>query len=132
MEKRIEEQVAREVKAMSRKEIIIKAIEGKLTWLQAATILGMTARHMRRLKKKYEEFGYGGLRDYRGGKPRRKRIPVETIKELCRLKREKYADFSTKHFHEFATEKHGLMISYNWTRIVLQEANALPLHRTIF
>ena len=41
---------------MTRKEIIIKAIEGKLTWLQAATILGMTARNMRRLEVDLEEY----------------------------------------------------------------------------
>jgi hypothetical protein len=31
-------------------------------------------------------------------------------------------DFSIKHFHEFVTEKHGLELSYTWTRLVLQEA----------
>src|SRR5438093_631022 len=34
--------VLREAKAMTRKEVIVKAIEGRLTWLQAADILGMT------------------------------------------------------------------------------------------
>lgn len=123
METRIEKQVAREAKAMTRKEVIIKAIEGKLTWIQAAGVLGITARHMRRLKQKFEKHGYGGLRDHRGGKPRRKRIPVKTIEELCRLKRDVYPDFNMKHFHEFATEKHGLEISYNWARIVLESAD---------
>ena len=107
---------------MTRNEIIIKAIEGRITWIQAASILGITDRHMRRLKKRYMEFGYEGLRDYRGGRPRWKRIAVKTIQQLCKLRREQYMDFSVKHFHEFATERHGLEISYNWARIVLQEA----------
>ena len=119
---RIEMVIAREVKVMTRKEVVLKAIEQKISWIQAADILGITARQMRRVKVRYEKYGYGGLRDYRGGKPRRKRIPIKVIQEICRLKREVYPDFSTKHFHEYAVEKHGLEISYNWARIVLEEA----------
>src|SRR5438093_8137597 len=95
--------VLREAKAMTRKEVIVKAIEGRLTWLQAADILGMTARHMRRLKRLFERRGYDGLVDQRGLRPRRKRIPLRTIRALCRLRRERYADFSIRHFWERAT-----------------------------
>jgi hypothetical protein len=49
-------------------------------------------------------------------------FPPEVIGELCRLKREVYPDFSVRHFYEKATEKHGLGLSYNWARLVLQEA----------
>lgn len=107
---------------MTRKEVILKAIEGRITWVQAAEVLGMSARHMRRLKARYEKYGFGGLRDGRSGRPRRKRIPTKTIQTLCRLRRETYMDFSVKHFHEVVTEKHGLRLSYTWTRLVLQEA----------
>lgn len=118
----IERRIAQEAKALTRKEVILKAIEGRLTWLQAATVLGISPRQMRRLKEKYERYGFGGLRDMRSGTPRRKRIPVETIRELLRLRRERYPDFSVKHFYEFATEKHGLRLSYTWAKLVLQEA----------
>lgn len=122
MKTHIERQVAREAKVMTRNEVILKAIEGRITWVQAADICRMTPRHMRRLKHRYEQHGFDGIVDHRGGRPRRKRIPLKTIEELCRLKREVYAEFSTKHFHEFATEKHGLRISYKWTLHVLQAA----------
>ncbi len=120
--KSIEHRVAQEAKAVTRKEIILKAIEGKLSWLHAADILGITPRHIRRLKKDYERGGWGGLRDHRVGTPRRKRISPATIRELLRLRRERYPDFSIQHFYDFATEKHGLKLSYTWTRVVLQEA----------
>jgi transposase len=113
--------IAREAKAMTRQEVILKAIAGKLSWIQAAEILGVTARHLRRLRQSFEEFGYNGLQDFRAGSPRRKRIPLKTIEKLMKLREEKYMDFSLKHFHEYATEKHGLEISYNWARLVLQE-----------
>ena len=54
---------------MSRKEVIVKTVAGELTWIQAADILGITARHLRRLKQRWERHGYDGLVDYRGGKP---------------------------------------------------------------
>ena len=117
-----ERAVAMEARAMTRAQVIVKAIEGRITWIDAATILGISARHMRRVKQRYERIGFGGLRDYRAGAQRRKRIPMATIEELCRLKRDRYADFSIRHFHEQITEKHGLEISYSWTRIVLQAA----------
>lgn len=107
---------------MTRKEVILKAINKTISWIQAADILGVTPRHMRRLKKRWETGGYGGLRDCRGGKPRRRRIPLKDIEELCRLKKEIYPDFSVQHFYEYAVKKHGLLISYNWARIVLEEA----------
>jgi transposase len=122
----IARRVARESKAMTRKEVIVKAIEGRLTWLAAADILDVTPRHMRRLRELYERTGYDGLVDQRGGTSRRKRIPLATIRELCRLRRERYRDFSIQHFWEQATEKHGLRLSYTWTRVVLQAAGLAP------
>lgn len=114
--------VAGRVRIVTVKDVIVKAIDGQISWIQAAEILGITARHMRRLKVRYEKDGYKGLVDKRAGRPRRKRIAVETIKEICRLKREVYADFSVQHFWEHATEKHGLKLSYQWTLHVLQAA----------
>lgn len=115
-----------EYKAMTRKEVIVRAIDGRLTWIAAADILGITARHMRRLKLAYERQGYGGLVDQRGRIARRRRIPVPTIARLCRLRRERYADFSIRHFWEKATEIHGVTLSYTWTRAVLQAAGLAP------
>lgn len=119
---RYEAEIAREAKRMMRKEVMIKAINKQITWIQAAGILGISARQMRRLKVRYERQGYDGLADHRGGRPRRKRIAVKTIQELCRLKKEIYPDFSVRHFHEYAVQKHGIAISYNWARIVLEGA----------
>lgn len=115
-------EVARKAKAMTRREIVVRAAAKVITWSAAAVILGVTDRHMRRIREKYEEFGVAGLMDQRGHKPRARRVSLETIEEVCRLKREVYPDFSMKHFHEQATEKHGLKLSYTLTRSVLQDA----------
>ena len=118
----IERRIAQKAKAMTREQVIVKAIEKRITWLQAADILGMTARHVRRIRTKVEEFGLSVLKDKRAGTLRRKRVPTATIEALCHLKRERYPDFSVRHFHEFATEKHGLKLSYTLAKTVLQAA----------
>jgi hypothetical protein len=108
---------------MTRAEIVLKALNKELTWIQAAQILGITDRHMRRLKEKYIVHGFGGLRDCGAGRVRRSRIATSTIAQLCELrKREGYKDMSVQHFWEHVTEKHALKLSYNWTRLVLQKA----------
>lgn len=106
---------------MTRREVIQKAIEKHITWVQAATICGVTPRHMSRLRERYERLGIDGLRDGRGGKAQPRRISEETEREVCRLKEEDYPDFSVRHFHEFAVRDHGLKLGYTWTLVVLQK-----------
>jgi transposase len=112
---------AQESKAMTRQEVIKKAVEGAIHWVQAADILQVSPRHLRRLRERYEKFGYPGLRDGRGGWLQRPaRIPPEVVEEICRLKREVYPDFSVRHFHDFAVARHGVKVSYTWVKDILQ------------
>jgi Helix-turn-helix domain len=116
----IENLVAREAKAMTRQEVIQKAMAGRISWIQAADICRVTERHMRRLRDRYERFSVGGLRDGRAGKQQPSTIDGAVVEELCRLKREIYQEFNIRHFHQFATEKHGLKVSYTTTKNILQ------------
>src|ERR1700730_6519922 len=103
----IERRVRREARAMTRREVITKAIAKQLSWVQAAEIVGVTPRQMLRIRWRVEHYGLDAVMDQRGGRPRRKRIKAGTIELLCRLKRDVYADFSLQHFYEYVTEKHG-------------------------
>ena len=94
----IERRVQREARAMTRREVITKAIARDLNWVQAAQVLGITMRQMRRIRRGYERWGMSAVMDQRGGRPRRKRISVGTIEMMCRLKREVSPDFSIRHF----------------------------------
>jgi transposase len=80
---------------------------------------------MRRIRWRVEHYGLDAVMDQRGGRPRRKRIKAGTIELLCRLKRDIYPDFSLQHFYEHVTEKHGVKVSYNWLRLMLQEAGVV-------
>src|SRR5260370_35360162 len=62
-------------RAMKVQDVMLQAMAKKITWWQAAEILGISDRHMRRWREGYEEQGYNGLMDRRGGKPRRPRGP---------------------------------------------------------
>ena len=52
-------------RAMKVQEVILKAISGQLQWWQAAEILGVSCRTMRRWKARYQQRGYDGLLDRR-------------------------------------------------------------------
>src|SRR5258708_25810620 len=62
-------------RAMKVQEVILRAMAKKITWWQAAEILGLSDRSMRRWRGRYEEVGYDGLFDRRQGKPPPKRGP---------------------------------------------------------
>jgi transposase len=121
----IERRVGREVRAMTRREVITKAIAGQLSWVQAAEVLAITPRQLRRIRRAIEQHGMEAVMDQRGGRPRRRRIKAGTIALLCRLKRDIYPDFSVQHFYEQVTEKHAVKVSYNWLRLMLQEAGVV-------
>lgn len=52
-------------RAMTRQEVILRAFAKKLSWIEAAEILGISARHLRRIKQAYEERGFHALFDGR-------------------------------------------------------------------
>jgi len=65
-------------RAMKVQDVMLQAMAKKITWWQAAEILGISDRHMRRWRERYVEEGYNGLLDRRRGKPSRRRVPVAT------------------------------------------------------
>jgi transposase len=112
-------------RAMKVQEVILRAVAKKITWIQAAEILGVSPRHMRRWKEKYEQFGFHALFDGRRGKASPRRVPAAVLEEVLRLYRERYFDLNVKHFHEKLVGEHGHTVSYTWTKGVLQGAGLI-------
>ncbi|HLI30958.1 MAG TPA: helix-turn-helix domain-containing protein, partial [Terriglobia bacterium] len=54
-------------RTMKIQEVILRAIGKRITWWQAAEIMGISDRQMRRWKRRYEAYGYDGLYDRRKG-----------------------------------------------------------------
>jgi len=68
---------AREVeRTMKVQEVILRALAKKISWMQAAEILGVSDRTMRRWKYGYEKYGFRALFDKRNGKPSWKKTPT--------------------------------------------------------
>jgi transposase len=109
-------------RAMKVQEVILRAVAKKITWIQAAEILGVSPRHMRRWKEKYEQFGFHALFDGRRGRTSPRRVPSAVLDEVLRLYREQYFDLNVRHFHEKLVSEHGFSLSYTWTKGVLQGA----------
>jgi transposase len=107
---------------MKRQDVLWKAMARKITWWQAAEIIGVTDRTMRRWRERLEQDGYSGLADRRKGKPSFRRVPLATCEEVLRLYQEQYFDLSIRHFHEKLQEEHGLELSYTWVQQALQGA----------
>ena len=116
-------------RAMKVQDVMLQAMAKKITWWQAAEILGISDRHMRRWRERYVEEGYNGLLDRRRGKPSHRRVPVATVEKVFALYREKYFDLNVQHFHEKLAAEHGIELSYTWVKQALQGAGLVARGR---
>jgi len=110
-------------------EVIMRAMSKEITWWQAAEIIGISCRQMRRWKERWEQHGYEGLFDRRRGHPSQKRVAVETLQAVLRLYREQYFDFNVRHFHEKLVAQHDCKLSYTWVKTALQTAGLVKRGR---
>src|SRR5260370_12578783 len=103
-------------------EVLLRATAGKIKWWQAAELIGISERQMRRLRKRLEEQGPTGLLDRRRRKPSSRRVPKAQAEEVLSLYRDKYFDLNVRHFHEKVSEEHQIGLSYTWVKQALQGA----------
>jgi len=116
-------------RAMKLQDVMLRAMARRITWYQAAEILGISCRQMQRWKTRFEHEGYEGLFDRRRGVPSPKRVPLETVETVLRLYQEQYFDFNVRHFHEQLQSEHGIELSYTWVKDALQGAGLVKRRR---
>jgi transposase InsO family protein len=90
-------------------------------------LLGISERHFRRLRDRYDAEGAEGLIDRRRGRKSGRRAPVDWIEFVVEQYRTRYFDFTVKHFHEALCAEHGFALSYTWTKTVLQQRGLVPV-----
>ncbi len=73
-------------RAMKLQEVLLRAASGKIKWWQAAELIGISERQLRRRRKRYEEEGYQGLLDRRR-KPSSRRVAKKQAEEVLSLYR---------------------------------------------
>lgn len=93
-----------------------------LSCIEAAEVLGISERHFRRLRDRYEADGAEGLIDRRRGRISGRRVAVDRIEWVLEQYRTRYFDFTVKHFHERLVSEHRFELGYTWTKRVLQDA----------
>jgi transposase len=109
-------------RAMKIREVITRAMSGKINWLEAAEIIGISDRSMRRWRKRLDVQGYEGLFDRRTRRPSARRIDMATVEKMLKLYREKYFDLNVKHFVEKLHSQEEISLSYTWVKTALQNA----------
>ena len=100
-------------RAMKVQDVMLQAMAKKITWWQAAEILVISDRHMRRWREGYEQEGYNGLCDRRLGKPSSRRVPLAVVEKVLALYREKYFDLNVQHFHQKLAGEHQIELIHS-------------------
>jgi hypothetical protein len=101
----------------------------RLSGEEAGELLGMSGPNFRRLCVRYEEDGVEGLRNRRNGKVSPRRAPARELERMHELYRERYSDFTVKHFHEQLVKRHHYKLCYTVTKASLQAAGLVAKAR---
>ena len=119
---------------MSRNErkrmTIMAGVRGKeLTQVQAAKLMGLGYRQTKRLWRRYQEEGDGGLIHRLRGKPGlRRKAPALRAQVLARYAEERYADFGPTLLAE-ELAKEGIVVDHDTVRRWLLAAGKLTVRR---
>jgi transposase len=107
---------------MKARQVILRAIARKITWNQAADVLGISYSAMERLRQLYIRRGYDGFWVRAIRRPRQRHVPLETVEKVLLLYQKTYSHISLRSFHEKLKEKHGIDLSYEWVAQAVCEA----------
>ena len=115
-------------RTMKIQEVFGKVRAGSLLWREAAEVLGVDPRTMRRWREVVEDGGFKALLDKRHRSPSPKRAPEAVRNEVLKLYRDAYRDWNVKHFHE-KLQGQGIKLSYTWVKNLLQETKLVQKTR---
>jgi transposase len=96
---------------ITRLEVMQRMKDKRLSQREAAEMLGMSVRQVKRLYRAYKERGAAGLISARRGKASNHRLDPEVVQQATDLIYERYRDFGPTLAHEKLVEVHGLKLS---------------------
>ncbi len=102
--------------------VIKKVMEGVLKQIEAAKILSLSDRQIRRLINRTKLAGDGGIAHKLRDKPSGRRLPMGIKEEVIKLYREKYNDFGPTLAAEKLQEIDGIRVSDETLRLWLIES----------
>ena len=110
------------IRRMRFSDLLDRTEAKELTQEAASEVLGISVRTFQRWAERFEADGDEGLVDRRMGRRSPRRAPEEELERMLGLFRDKYADFTVKHFHEQLRKQHDYMLGYTVTKLALQAA----------
>jgi transposase len=96
---------------LTRLEAMQRIQDKRLTQKEAAQMLNLSVRQIKRLFRAYKTHGAKGLVSARRGRPSNHRMDVQVEQQVLDLLKEKYEDFGPTLAHEKLTEVHGIGLS---------------------
>jgi transposase len=97
-------------KEITRLEAMQRIKDKRLTQKEAARLLNMSVRQVKRLYRAYKAQGASGLISARRGKPSNHRLDEEVTQQVLDLLKKKYEGFGPTLAHEKLSEVHGIRI----------------------
>ena len=109
-------------KELSRVEVLQRLCDKRLKQADAARILNLSIRHIKRLLRTYRKQGASGLVSKRRGKPGNHHLPDKTKDQALKLILTRYSDFGPTLAHEKLVELHHLKLSVESVRQLMIRA----------
>jgi len=106
---------------LTRLEVMQRLKDKRLRQKEAARMLGISTRQVKRLWQAYRKRGAKGLVSQRRGKPSNNRLEAGVKQQALDMIKEKYEDFGPTLAHEKLTEVHKLQISRESVRRMMIE-----------
>ena len=94
-----------------RASVILQVVEKRLRQTEAGARLGLSARQVKRLVRRYREHGVAGMASGRRGRRPNNALDEAVRRQALSLVRERYADFGPTFAAEKLAEEHGLALS---------------------
>jgi transposase len=108
-------------KELSRVEVMQRLKAKRLSQKEAAQLLGLSGRQVKRLWRAYRTQGAAGLVSRRRGRPSNHQLSAAVQQQVLDLLKAQYADFGPTLAHEKLTEVHQLTISRERVRQLMIE-----------
>lgn len=116
-------------KELHRMDVVRLTMEGRETGGRGAKLLGISARQMKRLRRKMKQRGMKGLLHGSHGKAPWNKTQADTIEQVLELTRGRYPGLNDTHLTEKLKEKEKMMVSRATARRIVRGAGIAAVRR---
>lgn len=105
------EKVTLNKKEQKRSIVMNEVLSGRMTGQEAADVLGLSLRQVRRLMARYRQEGAAGLAHGNRGREPANKLEAAVEARILHLARAEYVDYNDSHFAEELAERHKIVVS---------------------